>query len=131
MKEIRIGNTLVGDNHPCYIVAEIGINHNGDIEIAKKIIDVAVNAGCNAVKFQKRTVDVVYAAEELARKFLDKSGLSVQLVRDIFYQCADISHFDSAMQRATELGILSWKTEDGQEGLKAFLEKRKPVWKNK
>ena len=71
------------------------------------------------------------AAEELARKFLDKSGLSVQLVRDIFYQCADISHFDSAMQRATELGILSWKTEDGQEGLKAFLEKRKPVWKNK
>ena len=71
------------------------------------------------------------AAEELARKFLDKSGLSVKLVREIFYQCADISHFDSAMQRATELGILSWKTEDGQEGLKAFLEKRKPVWKNR
>jgi enoyl-CoA hydratase/carnithine racemase len=71
------------------------------------------------------------AAEQLARKFLEKSALSVQLVRDIFYQCADISHFDSAMQRATELGILSWKTEDGQEGLKAFLEKRKPVWKNK
>ena len=70
-------------------------------------------------------------AEELARKFLDKSPLSVKLVRGIFYQLTDVSDFDVAMQRATELGIQSWETEDGQEGLKAFLEKRKPVWKNK
>ena len=67
MNEIRIGGTIVGDGHPCYVVAEIGINHNGDIDIAKKLIDVAVIAGCNAVKFQKRTIDVVYSAEELAR----------------------------------------------------------------
>ena len=46
-----------------YITAEIGINHNGDIEIAKKLIDVAVNAGCDAVKFQKRTIEKVYAEE--------------------------------------------------------------------
>ena len=67
MNEIHIGETIVGDGHPCYIVAEIGINHNGDIDIAKKLIDVAVIAGCNAVKFQKRTIDIVYSAEELAR----------------------------------------------------------------
>jgi len=67
MNEIRIGGTIVGDGHPCYVVAEIGINHNGDIDIAKKLIDVAVIAGCNAVKFQKRTIEVVYSAEELAR----------------------------------------------------------------
>jgi N-acetylneuraminate synthase len=67
MAEIKIGDTLVGDEHPCFVIAEIGINHNGDIDIAKKLIDVAVDAGCNAVKFQKRTVDVVYTAEELAR----------------------------------------------------------------
>ena len=48
-----------------YITAEIGINHNGDIEIAKKLIDVAVNAGCDAVKFQKRTIEKVYAEEVL------------------------------------------------------------------
>jgi N-acetylneuraminate synthase len=48
-------------------VAEIGINHNGDLSIAKKLIDVAVAAGCNAVKFQKRTVDVVYTKAELDR----------------------------------------------------------------
>ena len=48
-----------------FIVAEIGINHNGDINIAKKLIDIAVNAGCDAVKFQKRTVDKVYSKEIL------------------------------------------------------------------
>lgn len=49
-----------------FITAEIGINHNGDINIAKKLIDAAVIAGCDAVKFQKRTVDKVYTAEYLA-----------------------------------------------------------------
>ncbi len=67
MADIKIGDILVGEGHPCYIIAEIGINHNGDLETARKLIDVAATAGCNAVKFQKRTVDVVYPAEELAR----------------------------------------------------------------
>ncbi len=67
MSEVKIGRTLVGDGHPCYIIAEIGINHNGDIYTARKLIDAAVAAKCNAVKFQKRTVDIVYSSEELAR----------------------------------------------------------------
>jgi len=64
---VRIGNRLVGDGEPCFVIAEIGINHNGDIDLAKRLISVAVAAGCDAVKFQKRTVDVVYSAEELAK----------------------------------------------------------------
>lgn len=67
MVDVKIGNMLVGDGHPCFIIAEIGINHNGDINIAKKLIDLAVFAGCNAVKFQKRTIEVVYSDEELAK----------------------------------------------------------------
>ena len=67
MNSISIDGRKVGKGHPCYIVAEIGINHNGDIEIAKKLIDLAKVAGCDAVKFQKRTVDVVYSPEELAK----------------------------------------------------------------
>jgi cyclohexa-1,5-dienecarbonyl-CoA hydratase len=70
-------------------------------------------------------------AEELARKFLEKSGLSVKLCREAFYQCADKAEFETALQKATELGIKTWETGDGQEGIKAFLEKRKPIWKNK
>ena len=48
-----------------FIIAEIGINHNGDIDIAKKLIDAAVDAGCDAVKFQKRDVNLVYSKELL------------------------------------------------------------------
>ena len=67
MTSVLIGNKKVGDGQPCFIVAEIGINHNGDINIAKKLIDLAAFAGCDAVKFQKRTIDIVYSAEELAK----------------------------------------------------------------
>ena len=64
---VRIGNRLVGDSQPCFVIAEIGINHNGDVDLAKRLVSVAVAAGCDAVKFQKRTVDVVYSPEELAK----------------------------------------------------------------
>lgn len=66
-KNIKIGSYLVGDHEPCFIIAEIGINHNGDIETAKKLIDVSVEAGAQAVKFQKRTVEVVYSTDELLK----------------------------------------------------------------
>ena len=65
-KTVKIKDITVGDNYPCFIIAEIGINHNGDIETAKKLINVAHFCGCNAVKFQKRTVDKVYTKEELS-----------------------------------------------------------------
>lgn len=58
MSAIRIGKRLVGDSHPCLIIAEIGINHNGDIDLAKRLIRVAVASGCDAVKFQKRTPEL-------------------------------------------------------------------------
>jgi N-acetylneuraminate synthase len=57
-REMKIGSRLVGDGHPTYVIAEIGINHNGDVEIAKQMIDAAVHAGVDAVKFQKRTPEV-------------------------------------------------------------------------
>jgi N-acetylneuraminate synthase len=67
MEKVRIGDRLVGPGEPTFVVAEIGINHNGDVRIAKQLIDVAVDAGANAVKFQKRTIEVVYSPEELTR----------------------------------------------------------------
>lgn len=57
-REIKFGNKLVGDGHPAFVIAEIGINHNGDLGITKQMIDAAVHAGADAVKFQKRTPDV-------------------------------------------------------------------------
>jgi len=57
-REILVGDRMVGDGHPVFVIAEIGINHNGSIDIAKKIIEGAKAAGCDAVKFQKRTPEV-------------------------------------------------------------------------
>lgn len=54
-KTISLGERTIGADQPTYIIAEIGINHNGDLDIARRLIDVAVMAGCDAVKFQKRT----------------------------------------------------------------------------
>ncbi|MGB8006117.1 MAG: N-acetylneuraminate synthase family protein, partial [Terriglobales bacterium] len=65
--ELQLGSKVIGPEKPCYVIAEIGINHNGDIDIAKKLINVASGAGCDAVKFQKRTIDIVYSKEELAK----------------------------------------------------------------
>lgn len=74
MSEVKIGEYFVGDwsdgketRHPTYIVAEIGINHNGDIVTALNMIEAAKYCGCDAVKFQKRTVDVVYSEAELSK----------------------------------------------------------------
>jgi N-acetylneuraminate synthase len=67
MQPVRIGGRLVGPEQPTFVVAEIGINHNGSATLAKELIDAAAAAGCDAVKFQKRTIDIVYSPEELAR----------------------------------------------------------------
>jgi N-acetylneuraminate synthase len=62
--KVLIGNRIVGKGHPTYITAEIGINHNGDLEIAKRLIDAAALAGCDAVKFQKRTPELCVPSEQ-------------------------------------------------------------------
>jgi N-acetylneuraminate synthase len=63
-REIKLGNKLVGDGHPAYVIAEIGINHNGDLEIAKQMVRAAAHAGADAVKFQKRTPEVCTPPEQ-------------------------------------------------------------------
>jgi N-acetylneuraminate synthase len=63
-KKVKIGSKWVGDDCPCYVIAEIGINHNGDVSIAKRLIDAAVLAGCDAVKFQKRTPELCVPVDQ-------------------------------------------------------------------
>jgi len=63
-REIKIGYRMVGDGHPTYIIAEIGINHNGELNITKQMIDAAAHAGVDAVKFQKRTPEICTPPEQ-------------------------------------------------------------------
>lgn len=64
-REMQVGDRLIGDGHPTYIVAEIGINHNGDLEHAKRLIDASVLAGVDAVKFQKRTPELCVPPDQM------------------------------------------------------------------
>lgn len=79
LKNFQINGTKLGKDQPCYIVAEIGINHNGDIKIAKSLIDVAVNAGANAVKFQKRHLKSLYRNEVIENPNLESQGFEILL----------------------------------------------------
>lgn len=63
-KPVQIGNSWVGDGYPVYIIGEIGINHNGDIEVAKELVRAAHQAGMDAVKFQKRTPEICVPKEQ-------------------------------------------------------------------
>lgn len=62
--KVKVGDRWVGEGEPVYIIAEIGINHNGSLETAKKLIDGAIFAGCDAVKFQKRTPEICVPPEQ-------------------------------------------------------------------
>ncbi len=66
-KTLQLGNRLVGDGHPAYIIAEIGINHNGDLALTREMIRAAHKSGADAVKFQKRTPDLCVPPDQKAR----------------------------------------------------------------
>jgi sialic acid synthase SpsE len=75
MSVINIGGRAIGDGYPCYIIAEAGVNHNGSIDLARRLVDIAVDAGADAVKFQKRTVGDILIAEALERPYTVPTAL--------------------------------------------------------
>lgn len=122
-KEVKVGNKIIGDGHPCFIIAEIGINHNGSVQIAKSLIDIAVMTGCDAVKFQKRTVDVVYTAEELAKERPNVFGnTNGDLKRGLEFGEKEYSEID---EYCKEKGIL-WFASCWNEGSVDFIDKFDP-----
>ena len=119
MGQLRIHDTLVGEGLPCFFIAEIGINHNGDLDIAKKLIDLADAAGCNAVKFQKRTVDVVYTPAELAQPRENPFGeTNGDLKRGLEFGLEDYREID---RYCRELGIL-WLASCWDEASVDFID---------
>src|SRR3989344_4603485 len=123
MLTVRIGNKLVGLGQPCFIICEIGINHNGSLELAKKLIDMAVAAGCDAVKFQKRTIDVVYTPEELAKPRENPFGpTNGDLKRGLEFGKKEYDEID---RYCKDKGIL-WFASAWDEASVDFLEQYNP-----
>lgn len=120
---VDLGKRRVGAGEPCYVIAEIGINHNGDLAIARQLIAAAVEAGCDAVKFQKRTVDVVYSAEELARPRESPFGTTNgDLKRGLEFGRAQYEAIDATCR---ELGI-DWFASCWDEASVDFIEAFSP-----
>lgn len=123
MTEVRLGERLVGDGHPCLVLAEIGINHNGDVEYAKTLIDVACLAGCEAVKFQKRTIDVVYTPEELAKPRESPFGeTNGDLKRGLEFGQAEYSRIDEYCRSKP----ISWTASGWDEASVDFIDQFHP-----
>ncbi len=119
MNDVKIKDKVIGKNSPCYVIAEIGINHNGDLDNAKKMIMAAKNAGCDAVKFQKRTVDIVYTKEELEKPRENPFGATNgDLKRGLEFSKEDYTEIDKYCK---ELGIV-WFASPWDEDSVDFLE---------
>ncbi|OGD68216.1 N-acetylneuraminate synthase [Candidatus Campbellbacteria bacterium RIFCSPLOWO2_01_FULL_34_15] len=123
MNSVKIGGKEVGNGAPCFIIGEVGINHNGSLETAKKLIDMAVEAGADAVKFQKRTIDVVYTQEELAMPRENPFGTTNgDLKYGLEFDLAGYREIDAYCK---EKGIL-WFASPWDEASVDFLEEFDP-----
>ena len=124
-KTVQLGKRTVGEGSPAYIIGEIGINHNGDIEIAKKLISAAALAGADAVKFQKRTPELAVPPDQ--RDILRETPWGVMTYMDYRYKVefgeaeyAEIDHF------CKQMGI-DWFVSPWDEPSVDFMEKFDPV----
>jgi len=128
MTDMKIGNRTVGDGHPAYVIAEIGVNHNGILQYALDLIDAAVEAGVDAVKFQKRNLQDLYPEKYLEDANVGEKNLNyllpilkrVELSDDDYYriveycQQKDVTFLCSAFDRESvdfieELGVPAYK----------------------
>ncbi|MBS1249807.1 MAG: N,N'-diacetyllegionaminic acid synthase [Chloroflexi bacterium] len=128
MPEMKIGDRLIGDGHPTFIIAEIGVNHNGILQYAFDLIDAAVDAGADAVKFQKRTLEDLYPQKYLDNANVGEKNLNyllpilqqVELSESDFYRLVDyceekgITFMSSAFDRESvdfveKLGVPAFK----------------------
>jgi N-acetylneuraminate synthase/N,N'-diacetyllegionaminate synthase len=124
MKTVRIGGNIVGDGYPCFIIAEAGVNHNGDVSLAKKLIDAAVDAGADAVKFQTyATEDIVTRSAEKAtyqKRTTGKQETQYEMLKKLELRSED---FNELSTYANKKGIIFLSTpfDEGSVDLLAKL----------
>ena len=130
-KFIKVGNRLISHDQPVFITAEIGINHNGDLALAKQLINAAVTAGCDAVKFQKRTVPVIYSPEELAKpREVNKEILRNAVARGVLSPEATARLKTSNFENSVN-GDLKWAlefTKDEYDEIARYARDKNIIW---
>lgn len=123
--QVNIGGRPVGTGAPVYVIAEIGINHNGDLDLAKQLIDAAVSTGCDAVKFQKRTPELCVPPEQ--RDIPRETPWGTMTYLDYRYRTEfEKPEYDEIDRYCREVGI-QWFASPWDENAVEFLEQYDPV----
>jgi N-acetylneuraminate synthase len=116
---------VIGDDHPCFIVGEIGINHNGDLDVAKRLMRVARDAGCDAVKFQKRTPEKCVPVDQ--RNIMRDTPWGRMTYMEYRYKVEfDASAYAEIDRYAKELSLL-WFSSCWDEDAVDFMEQFNPI----
>jgi N-acetylneuraminate synthase len=122
---VKLGERLVGEGQPVYVIAEIGLNHNGDMGIAKKLIDAATLAGCDAVKFQKRTPELCVPLEQ--RNIMRETPWGMMTYLDYRYRVEfEFKEYAEIDRYCREKGI-AWFASCWDEPSVDFIEQFAPV----
>lgn len=131
MNSVSIGEQLVGKNQPCFLVAEIGINHNGDMELAKKTIDAAADAGADAVKFQNYHTEDFISDRNLTYEYESQGQTIIESQYEMFKRCELTTDSLHELKRHCDLRRVSFhSTPTSELGIKALQDINVPVLKN-
>lgn len=120
--EIRIGDRVIGPGHPCFVIAEAGINHNGDIGLAKRIITAAAEAGADAVKFQNYRTEDFVADPSLTYEYLSEGRTVVESQIEMFKRCElGVSDLRDLKDSCDEAGVAFLSTPTGDQGVRDLV----------
>lgn len=114
MRAVKIGNKLIGEGEACFVIAEAGVNHNGDVKLAKKLIDAAKEAGADAVKFQTWKTEEIVTPKVSKPKYQKTAAGESQYEMLKKLELSD-KEFEQLAEHAKSVGIIFLSTPEGQK----------------
>jgi N,N'-diacetyllegionaminate synthase len=131
MRVVRIGKRLVGESQPCFLAAEVGINHNGDMELAHQSIDAAADTGADAVKFQNYRTEDFLSDRTLTHEYLSQGKTVVESQYDMFKRCELApAKLRELREHCDRRGVIFFSTPTSETGIQELIEIGVPLLKN-
>jgi N,N'-diacetyllegionaminate synthase len=131
MRAVQIGERFIGHGHPCFLVAEIGINHNGDLDLARRMIDAAADAGADAVKFQNYRTEDFIADRSMTYEYTSAGKRVTETQHDLFKRnelsLDQLAYLNDHCKRRN---MVFFSTPTNVQGIEALIRLGVPLLKN-